>query len=318
MEEREQRRRDLELSEVDEKGAPAEVQQTYDRIKDTLRVNLVNFVWRVFANRPQFLETVWRELEPAVDQGFMEAADAIRAMAIRRVEESIAIPDHRQYLGDDTARAAEELRVFLEVNPKLLICMCALHHAWNGTPVGGVRKPVKAERGVPEWHPEVHVAGPIDSGRVKDVFDQMVETLDLPSPNTDYRVLAKWPDYLTQSWGDLRGYIGTQAWQAICKSVDWVAEQAAVAIPSQITVSPDRAGEMGLEKEDIDEVGAWIDAFHGLLPGLIVNTSYLWLGMQGGTEQMEAPQPPTREERREREEAEPRNPPELGFERKSR
>ena len=44
-------RRELELKEIPEKGAPEEVARIYARIKDTLQANVVNFVWRVFATK---------------------------------------------------------------------------------------------------------------------------------------------------------------------------------------------------------------------------------------------------------------------------
>jgi len=61
-----------------------------------------------------------------------------------------------------------------------------------------------------------------------------------------------------------------------------VAKQAAIALPARIEVSPARARDLGLEADEVDEVGRWITAFDQLLPALIVNTSYLWVGMNGG------------------------------------
>ena len=112
--------RELELREVGEADAPPEVTEVYGRIKETLRVSVVNFVWRVFATKPAFLRGVWDQLEPAVDEGFMQAAEGIRALAIERVRAATQVPDHRSLLGDDLFQAVQELRVFLEVNPRLL------------------------------------------------------------------------------------------------------------------------------------------------------------------------------------------------------
>jgi hypothetical protein len=275
---------------VDEKGAADEVREVFQEIKETLQVGAVGEPWRAFGTKPRFLQGVWKELEPAVDEGFMEMADAIRAMAVYRVRESGPIPDHRQHLGSDLARASEELRVFLEANPKQLILMCALRHAWNGQAVGGHRTGSPSKRGVPEWHPEVDEASP--RAKTKEVLDEITHLLDLPAPNTDYLVLAKYPDFLEAAWQDLKAFVGSEAWRAAVASVEWVAEQAAVALPSKISVSPDRREELGLEKEEVDELGAWIETFHETLPGLIVNTSYLQVAMLGGVELMEAPPPP--------------------------
>lgn len=286
------RRRDLKLDRVTSDDASPEVGEVYGRVKETLRTGVVNLVWEVFATKPRFLQAVWAELEPAVDQGFMEAAEGIRALAIERVRETAPVPDHRGLLGDDLARANEELRVFLETNPRLLILMCALQRSWRGEQVGGLRPAEPAERGVPRWHPPIETADAgLFQGKVRGLYEEIADTLDLPEPNTDYKVLGRWPDYLQQAWSDLRAFIPTESWRGICATVDWIGEQAALALPAKVSVSPNRAGELGLDPREVDEVGRWIDTFHSLLPGVIVNDSFFWVGMLGGVERLPAPAP---------------------------
>ena len=281
-----ERRRDLKLQEIGEKQASGEVAEIYERIKEVLQVNVVASVWQVLATKPKFLSAVWNTLEPAIDRGFLEAADGIRALAIERVGEGQKVADHRPFLGDDLGRAVEEFGVFLETNPKSLILLCALRRSWGGQPIGGIREPAPADRGVPRWQ----AAPTFGSDReVKNVFDEMEDLLDLPGPSADYRVLANWPDYLTAAWADLRSFIGNQAWLKACETVDWVAEQIAVALPAPIDVSPARAKELGLEPAEADEVGTWINTFHDVLPGTIVNDSFLWIGMFGGRQELPAP-----------------------------
>jgi len=288
-------RRDLDLPEVAEGKASDEVARVYGRIKETLHANIVSFVWRVFATKPKFLEAVWDRLEPCVDQGFMEAADGIRAQAIERVREVQIIPDHRSLLGKDLHEALQELRVFLEVNPRLLILTSAMRMTWRGAEVGGHRQTVPAEGGIPGWHPEISVHDR-SFGKLKQVYSDIEETLDIPKPNTDYLALGKWPDYLERAWNDLKPFVGSSGWRAIEKSVDWNAKLAAIALPEPVRISPAEAGELGLEPEEVDEVGSWIGAFDSLLPGLIVNTSWLWLGMNGGVAAIETEGHPAFEE----------------------
>ncbi len=282
----EQRRRDLKLEEVDDNQAPDEVAAIYQRIKDVLQVNVVTSVWRVFATKPKFLGAVWNALEPAVDRGFMEAADGIRALTIERVGEGQKVADHRGLLGGDLGRAVEEFGVFLETNPKTLILLCALRRSWTGQPVGGIREAEPADRGVPRWQAAPSFG---NERAAKDVFEEMTDVLDLPAPSPEYLVLAQWPDYLTGAWADLRSFVGNEAWQKACVTVDWIAEQVALALPARIDISPARADELGLEAGEADEVGTWIEAFHGMLPGQIVNSSFLWIGMFGGRQELPAP-----------------------------
>ena len=279
-------RRDLELPEVSEGDATGEVAEIYDRIRTKLRAGVVPYVWRTFATRPQLLRGLWEAVEPAIDEGFFEAAEGIRALAIERVREGASgIEDHRALLGDELAKAVEELRVFLEVNPRLLILMCALDRAWRGEDVGGVREAEPAEEGVPRWHPpDIETAR--SSRKVAGVYDDMAETLDIPAPTADYQVLAKWPAYLRRAWEDLRSFVGTDSYTAVCATIESVADQAAVALPSRIDLSRGDAGALGLQGDEVEEVGGWIASFHRLLPGLIANDSYFWLGMNGGTDRL--------------------------------
>jgi hypothetical protein len=282
----ERRRRDLKLEEIGENEASGEVAEIYQRIKEVQQINVVASVWRAFATKPKLLSAVWSALEPAVDRGFLEAADGIRALAIERVGEGQKVADHRSFLGGDLGRAVEEFGVFLETNPKTLILLCALRRSWAGQPIGGIREPAPADRGVPRWQATPTFG---NDRAVKDVFDEMDDLLDPPAPSPDYLVLAKWPDYLTAAWADLRTFVGNEAWQKARGTVDWVAEQIAVALPARIDVSPARAGELGLEPGEADEVGTWINAFHDVLPGTIVNDSFLWIGMFGGRQELPAP-----------------------------
>ena len=273
--------RSLQLEEVSEKGASPEVAEVYGRIKDTLRANTVSPVWRVFATKPRFLSAVWDQLEPAVDEGFMQAAEAIRAAALERVREGApSITDQRPALGDDLARADEQLRVHMEANPRALILLCALDRSWREGDVGGLRAGVETERGVPGSHPEV---GEGTGGGLSELYDEMAKVLGLSSPPTDYLTLGQWPDFLRATWGELLTFVQTDTWTDICTTIESVAEQAALSLPAKIQVTPDRAGDFGLGETEVEEVGRWIQTFHGNLPGLIVNTSYFWLAMHGGT-----------------------------------
>jgi hypothetical protein len=171
--------------------------------------------------------------------------------------------------------------MFLEVNPRLLILTSALKISWENGRVGGTREAVPGDRGIPEWHPEIETKDTA-VGDLRRVYKELVQILDLPSPNTDYKMLGVWPEYFTSAWNDLKTFIASDSWKSEVKTVQWVAKQAAVALPATITVSPGTAKDLGLEEKEVEEVGTWIEAFDAMLPGLIVNTSYLWVAMNGG------------------------------------
>ena len=91
-------------------------------------------------------------------------------------------------------------------------------------------------------------------------------------------------------------FVDNDAWRAIARSAQWNARIAAIALPERVDISRENAADLGLEPEEVDEVGTWIDAFDSILPGLIVNTSWLWLGMNGGVAAIETEGHPAFEE----------------------
>jgi hypothetical protein len=90
------------------------------------------------------------------------------------------------------------------INPKLLLFTSSIKLALDGEPIG--QKSVDSHlelitRGAPaKMYPMEMVAEKPQDKRLRDLFDDIKQTLSLSSINSDYRTLALWPDYLAAAW----------------------------------------------------------------------------------------------------------------------
>lgn len=108
------------------------IQAIYEDIQQTLRVPIVNLIFRTLANDPDYFAPAWERTAPtARTRGFEAAADAIRAEALLEQE-----PDASQ-VGRDSTDPLEKIRAFNDtinyILPKLLLVVTAWDEgAWSG------------------------------------------------------------------------------------------------------------------------------------------------------------------------------------------
>jgi hypothetical protein len=111
------------LPDIMPQQANRRIKPIYEDIQTTLRVPVVNLIFRTLANYPEYLERAWAQLrEIARSRMFEDAADALRRKALwQPTPEPLDV------------EAVQELRVFNDtihyVLPKLLLAVTALERA---------------------------------------------------------------------------------------------------------------------------------------------------------------------------------------------
>lgn len=266
------------LPEVAEEDAPAPIKAIYDDVRATLRVPMVNLIFRVLAGQPDYLHLAWRQLKPnAATVFFEESADVIRARAVDGVA-GLATPP-----GAEPAAVANALRIFHYVNPKLLLAVAALRAATSGQYPQLEELPAGAKRqiapGVPEGASAPATVDPSSaSPAVAALFDDITSTLGLPVVNSDYRALAAWPSYLESAWTALKPLTQRAEYLALNRDLRAMADEAVMVFPFRIETNPHTLRHCGLSERDIDTVRFTLDQFYRLLPGLIVNVSFFAAG----------------------------------------
>jgi hypothetical protein len=279
--------------EISEEDAQGQVKAVYKDIKQTLRVPLVNLVFRVLANHPDYLQLAWRQLKPNIQTVFFEQqADAIRARAVDGVASmSVRTAEQDPAIG-------EVLNVFHYVNPKLLLAVAALRTASNGELPRLEEIPAEARRqivpGIPGGVPSVPMVDPdAASPEVRAIFEDILTTLNLNSVNSDYRALAHYPDYFTRAWDALKPMATSPDYQRLHVDLRRIAEEAVLRLPFRVEASPNVMRLCGISEREIDAIRGTLDRFYRLLPGLTANVAFLAAGVHGAEAARSSPFPVT-------------------------
>jgi hypothetical protein len=268
-------------------------------ITQTLRVSGVNLIFRQLANYPDFLQKVWNILKPGlVTQEFEAMADVIRNEAVELaslLSRDNALPESQ--LGESQAYQIQAaLDLYHYINPKLLLISSALLkliekevsplNRWDNLETNVLR-------GIPpRMFPMEMVDENPQVSDLREIFQDMKQTLNLTSINSDYRTLALWPTYLKSAWNSLKPLV---------KETDYINSANQLRELSQTLVSDSflLATEEDLESNtySVLEIKKEIQQFQKLLPALILNISLLQLDWKTETTLQSSPFPLPVEER---------------------
>lgn len=216
------------LPEVMPEEAHPQVQEIYQDIQNVLRVPFVNFLFRVMASDPAYLERAWTHLRQiAGSQSFEDAASELRSVLRARTLPHDTADDWRS-LGDlDRVRAFTESIDY--VLPKLLLVATLLDKTRGS---GGWAGGSSIATGVADGTEKIPMVDPADASEdLRRVFDDIRERHGHPKPATYFRSLGQWPDLLERLWKDLRPRVGNEDYVAARATLIDKAESLARPLP---------------------------------------------------------------------------------------
>jgi hypothetical protein len=200
--------------QVDHHQATGKLAEVYDDIHNTLRVPWVAFGIRVMSQFDQFVPQAWAALQPQISTLYAEeGANKVRKASIIPGP-APADPTPKLLQLGWTSADIDELKAALDAlnygNPKYLILISAWNEAWHQRDAGGLtNKPLGAGEakvlpyGLPEGVKKFNL---LDEDEVDDRTQRVLRDIRDASlhhgPASDYRVLAKWPDYLEIAFED--------------------------------------------------------------------------------------------------------------------
>jgi hypothetical protein len=283
-----------EAQEVSEAEAQGKIKDTYDDIKATLRVPYVSSVFRALAVYPDYLIMGWRALKPNAHTLFFERyADEIRSRAAEAVStwESTLWPPRE----GETKRI---IRVLHYAVPKQFLATEALRSATNGQQPMLAQLPPAVKRqiapGIPQDAEEFGLPDPTQlDERARPVLDDMARTLGLPFADGDYRILARWPDYLLSAWQVWRPNIGKPAYRQLERDLRRLAGEALSTLPFRMEIYPHALRLAGLSEQQLDAVRATLNSYSRALPGLVAYSAFLRIAADGKESGGDSPFPPS-------------------------
>lgn len=259
---------------IAEHEAEGDIERVYHEIRQVLRVTGVNLNFRTWAGYGNFLPVVWDAIRPhAETRPFENAADQVRTQAASAAEtlgRLNAAADVQ--LGESQVRQIRAaLDLYHYINPKLLIVTAAVATALEGQELGtgSLESVDQIERGVPPrmFPMEMESDEPADE-KLQGLFQDIQETLALPSINSDYRTLALWPDYLAAAWKKLKPVTQRAEYAPAADRLRNTARSLVLALPGKIPLTRKKIEDSGA---DIKAVKSATEQFERLLPGLILN-----------------------------------------------
>ncbi|MCI0349476.1 MAG: halocarboxylic acid dehydrogenase DehI family protein [Acidobacteriales bacterium] len=272
---------------VREDEAGASVRPVFDEIKESLGVPHVNVLYQAYAAHPQFLELHWKAVKPIVEtQEFFKLAERLHAEAYTRVHNYFAIPDLCERMTDlsFSAGARNELTYVVDLfnynNPLLLLLVAAQMQAFDSA-IGRHDQPHPATHPVAMQKP-VLVEEEKAPSPTKKIFEDIKRTLGVPLLNTDYRAMARWPDFLRDYWALLKGIVQSPLYKEHCQAIRASALVLANELPQPFELTVAQLQDAGVSDDDVESAVRLTELFVKILSGLVLNLAVAKIGLEGG------------------------------------
>lgn len=263
--------------EILEEQATGRVKEIFDDIKQTLRISLVNYIYRALAVYPEFLDLAWTQIKPNISTYHAErGADEIRAKG------RLDVADHVNQLlqlglsKEDQVEVERVIDTFNYVNPKGFLNVTTWRMSLEGSPVGGATVAPsdlrQIPRGIPSGMATLQMVerkkAPHD---VAEVYDDIVATLRHGGVPSVYRCLGRWPPAVKLAWQIMKPILLSREFHSRADQLHELAVDAVKGFPYTVDVSRERLRrELGYNNDSIIQISSILDTFHALIPNVIV------------------------------------------------
>jgi hypothetical protein len=206
-----------ELPDIMPDDADARIRSIYEEIQQTLRVPIVNTIFRTLANYPEYLEQAWAQLRPLANQRrFEQAADALRARALLQSAPTLPALDIEGMEDGQRLRAFNDTIHY--VLPKLQLVAGVLEAASFTDSKGANAQATEAldtlPVGIAQGTTKVSMVQPEQAQeRVRAVLESIKQRHGYPMASSYYRGAANWPDFLGSVWERLSPLVGSSEYE---------------------------------------------------------------------------------------------------------
>ena len=268
------------LGEIMPEEAGEGVQAVYDDVRGRLRVPFVNFVFRVLANYPEYLEFAWDRISSyLLTRQFEQTADELRALAL---PEAIS---ERSSVEWDSLGDLDRIRMFTDtihyVLPKLLLVATAFDEGLggaSGVSAGEGREQV--EPGAAEGTGAVPMISPDEADiRLRTLFGQIKDRHGHPDVASYYRGLANWPGFLETVWEELDSVVDSGPVEE--RKLD-LQRHAKGVVGLMALPNREEVVGLGLEEESIRDLRAVLAVFRfRVIPDTFVEVALIKAFLDG-------------------------------------
>jgi hypothetical protein len=275
-------------SEVLEEYAEGDIKGIFDDIKKTFRVPVVNTVFGALATEPDYLRVAWRQLHTNAQTVYFESrADDIRQFAVISMSE---IGELRTPASDASVEGV--LNVFHYVGAKLLLAIAALRSSMLGQLPRAAILPAAEKRqvlpGIASDMPTIEmVHTDTRDERLQRIFGDIKSTSPAGVVSSEYRAMAKWPDYLEGAWSAVKPRMSTVGYLRATRQLRWMADEAVLGLPFRVETTPHTLRHAGLSEKQIDHVRTMLDQFYRDISHSVANVAVFTTGIEGRSRALE-------------------------------
>jgi len=263
--------------------AEGELHQTYQDYKQVFQVPWVGVVSMAYAHYPHFFNTWYRGLREVVEsKAYVECANTLR----RHIETAINQLDpqpirqrlrEKGYSARELSQIEEAIEFFSHGNFAQIPAVFAARALLEGIETGAGNATVEKFEGrhsIDVQTPFILMEPHHVTAETTALYQDIMDTLQLPFVNTDYRALARWPTYFDMAWKDLRDHVDTPAYNQITLDLHNRICEAVEQLPNPNTLTSVNIIAAARQDGNVDEIVEMTKLFTYLLPGLVTNIAY--------------------------------------------
>jgi hypothetical protein len=274
-----------DLPDIMPDQADEQIKPIYKDIQQTLRVPIVNLIFRTLANYPNYFVKLWEQLSPSFrTKAFEQAADNLRREALLEPMPDVPGVDLEELDDLDKLRGFNDTIHY--VLPKLLIITTAFEKATFNADTGGrketeeAKNPQEIPLGAAEGTTKVEMVDPDKaSDRVQALFKSIKERHGHPLVSSYFRGLGNWPDFLEQTWNHLQPVVSSSDYE---ERKNYLIEQSENFV-SRMALQ--QLQETGLDEKQSADVRAILAAFRlKFIPEMLLDAVLIKVMLDGPEE----------------------------------
>jgi len=263
--------------------AEGDLHRIYEEYKRVFQVPWVGVVSMAYAHYPHFFNTWYKGLREVVESAaYVECARSLRQY-IETTINALEPPSISQrlrekgYSSRELSQIEEAIEFFSHGNFSQIPAVFAARTLLEGIEIGAGNVSAtkfEGQHGVDVQTPFILMEPHHVAAETTALYQNIMETLQLPFVNTDYRALARWPSYLELSWNDLRDHIDTPEYSRITQNLHDRICHEVERLPNPNNLTSSHILAAARQDGDVDKILQMTRLFTYLLPGLVTNVAY--------------------------------------------
>jgi hypothetical protein len=244
----------------------------FNDIQFTLKVPVVNFIFRTLAHYEKFLFIGWQQVRPNMLTVNMEE----EASKLRRPELSFEAEKYNWelwYSRDTIAKIRQIIFTFQYVNPKLLLIATAWEESLGYRSINGGKQIEGFIRpGIISGLSDIKLINiPKAPPRTKELLFDITRTHHAYDAASDYRALAFYPIFLEKAWKGTKEFVGTDEYLLMTNRIlKTAAKSVHRNMPYHIWMNPQYLRQFYSDK-DIAGIMGLVSLFKNFLASLIID-----------------------------------------------